>query len=206
MLEVRIKETDLLFETNEKVFSPSGIDRGTLAMLHFVSFDPADKVLDLGCGYGAVGILAAKLSGPEQVTMCDISEEAVRLAKKNAEQNGVGTVKIIQSDGFSNLTESDFTLILSNPPYHADFSVPKAFIEQGYRRLAQGGKLYMVTKRKDWYKNKLISVFGGVTIEELDGYFVFCAEKRERKAAKKKKENHLSRNCNVKQKGANADN
>jgi len=80
-----------------------------------------------------------------------------------------------------------FQIILShhkNKPFcfglsvHADFSVPKHFIEKGFNRLKVGGKIYMVTKRKDWYKNKFIAIFGGVKIEEFDGYFVFCAEKR----------------------------
>ena len=58
------------------------------------------------------------------------------------------------------------------------FTVAKRFIEKGFNRLKIGGKMYMVTKRKDWYKNKLISIFGGVRIHEIDGYYVFEAEKR----------------------------
>lgn len=85
------------------------------------------------------------------------------------------------------MCDIDFTLILCNPPYHADFSVPKKFIEVGFRKLAMGGKLVMVTKRLDWYKNKLISVFGGVKVREIQGYYVFAAEKRGRVIKKKKK-------------------
>lgn len=59
-----------------------------------------------------------------------------------------------------------------------DFAVPKMFIEKGFNRLRVGGQLYMVTKRKDWYKNKLIAVFGGVKIWEIDEYFVFMAIKK----------------------------
>ena len=68
----------------------------------------------------------------------------------------------------------------------ADFSIPKHFIEKGFNRLRIGGKMYMVTKRKDWYKNKLSAIFGGVKIYEIDGYFVFCAEKRNSKYSNKK--------------------
>jgi 16S rRNA (guanine1207-N2)-methyltransferase len=56
--------------------------------------------------------------------------------------------------------------------------VAKAFIEKGFNRLKIGGKMVMVTKRKDWYKNKLSSIFGGVRIYEINGYFVFEAERR----------------------------
>lgn len=118
--------------------------------------------------------------GGSNITMCDISEDAVRLAKRNIVLNQVSDIKVYQSDGLKQIGDRDYTLILSNPPYHADFSVPKAFIEQGYKKLAVGGRMYMVTKRKEWYKNKLISVFGGVKIMESNGYYVFMAEKIER--------------------------
>lgn len=175
---VEIKGISLKFLTNDEVFSPKSVDKGTLAMLEVTEFTKGDKVIDLGCGYGVVGILASRIVGEENVIMCDISESAVGLARKNAELNGVCGADIRLSDGFSNIGESDFTLILSNPPYHTDFSVPKGFIEQGFKKLALGGKMIMVTKRLDWYKNKLKAVFGGVRVSENDGYFVFVAEKR----------------------------
>jgi 16S rRNA (guanine1207-N2)-methyltransferase len=126
-----------------------------------------------------VGILAAKLIGPDHVVMTDISEAAVTIAKSNARLNQVESVEIVQSDGFRDLTQKDFSMILSNPPYHEDFSVPKHFIEKGFNRLVIGGRLYMVTKRKDWYRNKLISIFGGVRVWEIDDYFIFMSIKKD---------------------------
>lgn len=187
MISAEIKNVSLKFETDTSNFSPNSIDVGTLAMLYAVEFSPDDKILDMGCGYGVVGILAAKLIGQENVTMCDISEKAVKQAKINAELNGVPDIDIKISDGFSNILDNDFTLILSNPPYHADFSVPKHFIEVGFKKLAVGGKMVMVTKRLDWYKNKLTSVFGGVMVREIDGYYVFISEKRGERVPKKEK-------------------
>lgn len=187
MITAEIKNVSLRFETDTSNFSPNSIDVGTLAMLSAVEFSPDDKILDMGCGYGVVGILAAKLIGQENVTMCDISESAVKQAKINAELNGVPDIDIKISDGFSNILDNDFTLILSNPPYHADFSVPKHFIEVGFKKLAVGGKMVMVTKRLDWYKNKLTSVFGGVMVREIDGYYVFISEKRGERVPKKEK-------------------
>lgn len=187
MISAEIKNVSLRFETDTSNFSPNSIDVGTLAMLSAVEFLPDDKILDMGCGYGVVGILAAKLIGQENVTMCDISEKAVKQAKINAELNGVPDIDIKISDGFSNILDNDFTLILSNPPYHADFSVPKHFIEVGFKKLAVGGKMVMVTKRLDWYKNKLTSIFGGVMVREIDGYYVFISEKRGERVPKKEK-------------------
>lgn len=187
MISAEIKNVSLKFETDSSNFSPNSIDVGTLAMLSAVEFSPDDKILDMGCGYGVVGILAAKLIGQKKVTMCDISESAVKQAKINAELNGGPDIDIKISDGFSEIADNDFTLILSNPPYHADFSVPKHFIEVGFKKLAVGGKMVMVTKRLDWYKNKLTSIFGGVRVREIDGYYVFISEKRGERVLKKEK-------------------
>lgn len=187
MITAEIKNVSLKFETDTSNFSPNSIDVGTLAMLSAVEFLPDDKILDMGCGYGVVGILAAKLIGQGNVTMCDISESAVKQAKINAELNGVPDIDIKISDGFSEIADNEFTLILSNPPYHADFSVPKHFIEVGFKKLAVGGKMVMVTKRLDWYKNKLTSIFGGVRVREIDGYYVFISEKRRERVPKKEK-------------------
>lgn len=202
MISTEIKNVSLKFETDPSNFSPNNIDVGTLAMLSAVDFLPNDKVLDMGCGYGVVGILAAKLIGQENVTMCDISESAVKQAKINAELNGVPNIDIKISDGFSEIPDNDFTLILSNPPYHTDFSVPKHFIEVGFKKLAVGGKMIMVTKRLDWYKNKLTSIFGGVRVREINGYYVFISEKRGERVRKKEKPvNKLSKKLRKKQRG-----
>lgn len=200
MISTRIKGVDMVFETAPSVFSPNSVDNGTLAMLSVIDFLPSDKVLDLGCGYGVVGILAGKLIGEENVIMCDVSAQAIEYATMNLRMNHVPNIKIRLSDGYQNVAERDFTLILSNPPYHADFSVPKHFIEVGFKKLVIGGKLIMVTKRLDWYKNKLTSVFGGVKIHEINGYYVFVAEKRIlSQKDKDKTTNHLSKKLQRKQ-------
>lgn len=194
MIETEIKGKNLKFVTSDKVFSPLAIDAGTLAMLDAIDFKSGDKVLDLGCGYGIVGILAAKTVPPENVYMCDISDEAVMLSKTNSDLNELKNLHIFQSDGFENIMEKDFTIIASNPPYHVDFKIPKAFIENGYKSLVIGGKMYMVTKRRTWYKMKFLSVFGGVSIIEKNGYFVFVAEKKpEIKKTKTVNANKLSK-------------
>lgn len=168
----------LELETRPELFSPGHADRGTLAMLSIAHFTAGMKVLDLGCGCGLVGILAAQICGEGNVIMSDIDPRAVQIAASNAARNGVGGVRAVVSDGFSQIDGAGFDLILSNPPYQSDFAVAKRFIEKGFNRLRLGGEMLMVTKRRDWYRNKLRAIFGGVKIYEIDGYFVFEAEKR----------------------------
>lgn len=187
MFNINVKGFDMKFNTSHEVFSPQNVDKGTLAMLSTIEFKDDDKVLDLGCGYGIVGILSAKIVGAGNVVMTDIDDSALELARENLVLNEIEGVRLHQSDGFKSIDEKDFTLIISNPPYHVDFSVPKEFIEKGFNRLSIGGKMYMVTKRKEWYKNKLISIFGGVKITEIEGYFIFMAEKKTTSYSGKKK-------------------
>lgn len=192
MLAVRYDELSLEFETNESVFSPKGLDTGTKAMLKEAVINDQDRILDLGCGYGFVGIYLAKKYPDTTVTMTDISANAIDLTTKNAQRNDVAP-EIVLSEGFREISDKTFDVVLSNPPYHVDFSVPKEFIEQAYRQLALNGKIYMVTKRRKWYENKIRSVFGYVKVTEVDDYYVFYAEKRSKKPLVKKKEKKMSK-------------
>ena len=185
-LSVRVLGETLTLRTRPGLFSPEHVDRGTLAMLSRAELRPGMRVMDLGCGCGVVGIVAAN------VVLADVDPLAVQTARENAADNGVGNVKIVLSDGFSAVDEAGFDLILSNPPYQSDFSVAKRFIEKGFNRLKVGGRMMMVTKRLDWYRNRLRAVFGGVRVEQVDGYFVFTVERRSlsyASAAKKARKN-----------------
>ncbi|HHY97364.1 MAG TPA: methyltransferase [Firmicutes bacterium] len=90
----------------------------------------------------------------------------LRLTRRNTCLNGVDHIRIELSHGFENVPDKDFDVIMSNPPYHTDFSVAKRFIEGAFAHLILGGRLIMVTKRRQWYENKIKSVFGGVRVIE----------------------------------------
>ena len=177
------------FVTVEGLFSPKAIDAGTLAMLSCCELSKGQKVHDLGCGYGVVGVACAKIAGAEFVYMSDVDSQAVLIAKENALRNDVPQVSVICSDGYRDFEESGFDVILCNPPYHSDFSVAKHFIEKGFNRLKIDGRMFMVVKRLEWYKRKFIAVFGGVKVHRTGGYFVLEACKREwRYAGKSRRE------------------
>ena len=183
MYQALLWNQPLEIETAEGLFSPRGADAGTLSMVSAVELESGQKLLDLGCGAGLVGIAAAKVLGEENVWMTDVDPAAVRCAAENAKRNGVENVHLCCGDALDAVDASGFDWILSNPPYHADFSVAKKFIEKGFNRLKLGGKLVMVVKRELWDRNKLTAIFGGVRMQEIGGYFVFTAEKRSERYA-----------------------
>jgi HemK-like putative methylase len=123
-ISAQVLGRQLELETRPGLFSPEHVDRGTLAMLSVARLEPGMQVLDLGCGCGVVGITAAKICGEENVMMCDIDPEAVKIAISNAERNGVAGIKAVVSDGLSNVDRAGFDMILSNPPYIASGVIP----------------------------------------------------------------------------------
>jgi 16S rRNA (guanine1207-N2)-methyltransferase len=172
-----VQGVELRFETSPTLFSPRELDKGSLALLSRLRIEQDDKVLDLGCGYGLLGIFAAKAARPEAVFLLDRDEVAIACAKRNVVLNGVEGATCAVSDGFRDFHEAGFTKILCNPPYHADFSVAKHFIEKGFNRLAVGGSMWMVAKRGPWYRNKLRGIFGNVRVHAVGSYLVFEARK-----------------------------
>ena len=166
---------ELDIETRSGLFSPRSLDAGTRHLIETTTFSGDDRVLDLGCGAGVVGIVAA-MKGAE-VVLLDKDPEALVAAEANAARHGV-VVTIVRSDAFRDLDVTGFTQILTNPPYHADFAVPKHFIEKGFNRLAIGGAMRLVTQRVDWYRKKLAATFGGARELAHPPYTVFVAERR----------------------------
>lgn len=169
---------DLHLTTAPQLFSPRGLDAGTRFLIDSVTLTAEDRVCDLGCGYGVVGIWAAKTVGADNVVMIDRDRTAVDLAQANAERNHVSGVTVLEADGFADVDAAGFTWILCNPPYHVDWDVPKRFIRKGFNRLRLGGRMALVVKRRDWYDAQLRAVFGGLTHHERDGYHVLIAERR----------------------------
>lgn len=186
MYTAKLWDNEIRIETRPGLFSPAAADIGTLAMVSTVALERGQTLLDLGCGTGLVGIAAAKVLGEDAVCMTDIDPEAVACARENAARNGVPGAQIVCGDALSAVERTGFDWILSNPPYHADFSVAKTFIEKGFNRLKVGGRLVMVVKRELWYRNKLTAIFGGVRMQEIGGYYIFTAEKRSEHYAPKK--------------------
>jgi 16S rRNA (guanine1207-N2)-methyltransferase len=172
------------FYTSNSVFSKSGMDFGSMLLVETVleeNKDFAGNILDLGCGYGPIGTILAKLLKGAKVTMSDVNERALQLCAMNIKENKVeNRVKIINSSVFENINEN-FDMVVTNPPIRAGKDVVFSFYEGAYEHLREGGKLYVVIQKKQGApstKAKLESLFGNCeTANKKSGYFIFRAVK-----------------------------
>lgn len=105
------------------------------------------KKLDLGCGYGVIGLSAQKLYPGGSLIMSDVNERALGLAKRNVLRNNVSPVKVIKSDGFAEI-DGEFELILTNPPIRTGKSKVEELLEACYKHLSTDGLLLTVIGKK----------------------------------------------------------
>ena len=172
------------FYTSNSVFSKNGVDFGSMLLIETVIKENKNfngNILDVGCGYGPIGVVIAKLINKSNVSMADINERALELTKMNAHENKVEeNVKIINSSSYENISEN-YDIIVTNPPIRAGKDVVFSFYEGAYEHLNNGGKLYVVIQKKQGApstKDKILSLFANCEIaDKKSGYFVFRAIK-----------------------------
>lgn len=163
------------FVTDLGVFSKEGVDRGTEILLQTLEETDLDgDVLDLGCGYGVVGIVVKTCFPKCNVTASDINPRAVELASINAQKNGV-TMRVLQSDGFEAIPETYDTILL-NPPIRTGKSVIHPLFEEAYKHLKPKGRLRIVIRKQQGAssaKTKLESCFKNCEIiQKHKGYWI----------------------------------
>lgn len=171
---------NIILETASGIYSPRNIDKGSLIHLKHVVINKKDKVLDLGCGYGTVGIFVKKLYPSTEVVMSDINKRAVNYAKRNIKKNNI-QAKVIQSDGFKKIKDSDFDVILFNPPINAGLKVCYRLIASSFEHLKKGGSLQVVLRPRgggERLVKKIKSVFGNAEkVAKEDIYEIYIAKK-----------------------------
>ncbi|KFN89538.1 ribosomal RNA small subunit methyltransferase C [Tetragenococcus muriaticus 3MR10-3] len=156
------------FTTDSGVFSKGTVDYGSRVLIQTFSWQnlPEGKILEVGCGYGPIGLAIAYASG-RQIEMTDVNERAVQLAKQNARQNQIDNVDIHFSDIYSTVHEKNYATILSNPPIRAGKRVVHQIIEEGYQYLQKTGTLTIVIQKKQGApsaQKKMTEVFGNAAI------------------------------------------
>ena len=171
----------LKYNADNGVFSKDRVDFGTNVLLNALpDIEDNKKILDVGCGYGVIGIAIAKSNKKIMAEMVDVNERAVDLAKENINLNKVDNVKVYLSNLYEKV-EGTFDYIISNPPIRAGKEIVHGVAACGYEHLKAGGKIYLVIQKKQGapsLEKKLLEVFGNVeTVDKRNGYFVLMAKK-----------------------------
>ena len=177
-LKVTLLGQSFTFLTDSGVFSKKMVDYGSQVLLNTLDFEKGKTLLDLGCGYGPLGISLAKVQGVKP-TMVDINNRAIDLAKQNGQKNGV-EADIFQSDIYEKVNGT-FDYIISNPPIRAGKQVVHTIISESINYLKVDGNLTIVIQKKQGApsaKAKMEEVFGNVEILKRDkGYYILRSEK-----------------------------
>lgn len=171
----------LTFNSCTDIFSKDCIDYGTSVLLKTVlsSVNLSGSVLDVGCGYGAIGIILKKYFPNLMVTMIDVNKTAVELAKQNSKLNNVETM-VFESNLYDNV-DKKYNHIVTNPPIKAGKETLFKVVSGAKEVLEQNGTITLVIKKKhgmESLKKHMQSVFGNVTILKRDaGYYILQSQK-----------------------------
>ncbi|MBU0996837.1 MAG: methyltransferase [Firmicutes bacterium] len=169
----KINQSEYTMETDSGVFSRSGLDYGTRVLLETILPLNVKSVLDLGCGYGPIGIVLSKET-KATVLMADINQRALELAKKNAIRNKID-VEVVESDEFTSIN-GKFDAIVTNPPIRAGKQVYYEWFEKSKDFLTESGSFYVVIQKKQGAPSaikELEKFYPKVEIlDKKSGYFV----------------------------------
>ena len=167
-------DREFRFRTAAGVFSRGGVDRGTRLLLDAVDPRGARTILDLGCGYGALGIVMAARAPRARVRLVDINPRATALAQANIRDNRLANAEARTGDGCAPVDDDRFDLILLNPPIRAGRAAVRRLLEEAHAHLAPGGRFYLVARTSQGARTLarcMGEVFGRVHEVERGGGF-----------------------------------
>ena len=171
---------DLVFTTDAGVFSRGEVDTGTRLLLEALPEEMQGDILDLGCGWGIIGISIARKWPGSRVVMADVNTRALDLSRENAKRNRAEVV-CVESDGMGALMERSFDAVVTNPPIRAGKQVIYKMFADAATRLKDGGALYLVIRKQQGAEScikYLETIYSSV--EKLDksgGFWVLKASK-----------------------------
>ncbi|MDC7243135.1 MAG: methyltransferase [Sphaerochaetaceae bacterium] len=175
----KIKDEKFHFITDNGVFSKSGLDFGSRLLLEVIVNINKDSMLDLGCGYGPIGIVYKYFNPKSEVTMTDINVRATSLAEKNAKNNNL-KINVLNGDGFESI-KSTFDIIITNPPIRTGKENIYNFFEQSIDFLNDFGELYYVMHKKHGVSSaikKCKEIFSNVEVVcKKSGYHIVKCRK-----------------------------
>ena len=178
-LTVELLGQSMRFKTDRGVFSKNGIDYGSRVLLENYQPESAKSLLDVGCGYGTLGLTLAK-KFDLGVTMVDVNSRALDLCRQNAIDNAVSNSKIELSNIYESVSEK-YDAIISNPPIRAGKEVVHEILAGAFGHLNDGGHLTIVIQKKQGApsaQKKMEEVFGNCHLVARDkGYFILRSYK-----------------------------
>ena len=172
------------FVTDLGVFSKKTVDFGSRLLIETIDLDTMVEgdILDVGCGYGPMGLSLAKEDSERTVEMVDVNERALGLAKQNASNNRISNAKIHLSDIYQQVEGNSFAAIISNPPIRAGKKVVHEILTGSFPRLKSQGTLTIVVQKKQGApsaKEKMEETFGNVKVITKDkGYWIIQSTKK----------------------------
>jgi len=153
------------FKTTWGLFSPKTIDDGSQMLLKYLEIEPHFDCLDLGCGYGVLGICMADQAKEGQTTLVDKDFVAVDYSNNNIAINQISNARALLSNGFNALTDEKFDVVVSNIPAKVGKEVLYMYMFDAYKHLKPGGEFYIVTITglRQFFKRGFQEVFGNYT-------------------------------------------
>lgn len=186
VIEAELRGRRYTFHTRAGVFSRNGIDDGTRLLVESADIRPRHSVIDVGCGYGPIGITAAHVASVGRVVMVDTNVRAVECASRNicshhlnhARKNGKPRVEAVVGDRFDAVPGERFDRVLSNPPFHAGVDVLHPLVEESHAHMRVHGRLYLVIMRYVGTKRHMEKVFGNCrVVARSDKHVVLMSER-----------------------------
>lgn len=178
-IKIKVYNLDLKFITDSGTFSKKGLDFGTRTLIESIDIDEiSGDVLDLGCGWGPIGICIAK-NKKSEVDMVDINERAINLAKKNADLNKV-KVNIFKSDAFENI-EKKYDYIVTNPPIRVGKEKLYKLLFGSLKHLKKTGKMYLVINKNQGAKTVIKDLnekANATLIKKNKGFYIISVQNR----------------------------
>ncbi|MBI5830736.1 MAG: class I SAM-dependent methyltransferase [Armatimonadetes bacterium] len=144
-IETALRGERWSFVTDTGMFSPGHIDPGSRLLVEAMEIEPGERVLDVGAGYGPVGLVAARLTGETGlVTMVEINQRAADLIVENAVLNSVTNYRVVVSDLFEPGEVGEQDVVVTNPPTHAGKQMVLELLHRAAASLRMGGRMYLV--------------------------------------------------------------
>lgn len=175
-----LKGIPFVFHTTWGIFSPRNIDEGTLLLLKYLEINEDDDCLDLGCGYGPIGLTMAKLAPKGSTILVDKDFKAVEYSNINAELNQVKNAEALLSNGFDQISKCKFDVVVSNVPAKVGNEMLSLFLHDAYKQMKPGGRIYVVTITglRKYIKRNFEEVFGNYKkLKQGSNYTVAMATK-----------------------------